>query len=143
MTLNSCTGDRTERTVPVQILPFDRIGADEAARAESLADTPAQETAGDGYVFEYEEDGGTEVTKIVKYENGGVAWRYTLSGRQLLSRYRECKAGVLFLYQDARRVSAGLFPVTAALVRQERTKKQTDQQSVCFCCVRPVQCFSV
>ena len=37
----------------------------------------------------------------MKYENGGVAWRYTLSGRQLLSRYRECKAGVLFLYHDA------------------------------------------
>lgn len=85
----------------MQILPFDRIGAEEAARAESLADTPAKETAGDGYAFEYEEDGGAEVTKIVKYENGGVAWRYTLSGRQLLSRYRECKAGVLFLYHDA------------------------------------------
>ena len=85
----------------MQILPFDRIGADEAARAESLADTPAKETAGAGYAFEYEEDGGAEVTKIVKYENGGVAWRYTLSGRQLLSRYRECKAGVLFLYHDA------------------------------------------
>ena len=101
VTLNSRTGDRTERTVPMQILPFDRIGADEAARAESLADTPAKETAGAGYAFEYEEDGGAEVTKIVKYENGGVAWRYTLSGRQLLSRYRECKAGVLFLYHDA------------------------------------------
>lgn len=101
VTLNSRTGDRTERTVPMQILPFDRIGAEEAARAESLADTPAKETAGDGYAFEYEEDGGAEVTKIVKYENGGVAWRYTLSGRQLLSRYRECKAGVLFLYHDA------------------------------------------